>query len=261
MNPEPRIVRSLLRTVGRGPLRPCYIERVDPRLRIVTAMALSVVIAAAGDLSPVFLALGAVALGWAMSGCPLQATLRRLLPLNALMLLLLVLLPLTASGTLLWRFGPLRFSREGACLAAEIALKGNAIVLVLLVLLGSLEATTLGHALSHLRVPDKLTHLLLFTVRYLEVLHREYVRLRAAMKVRGFRPGMDRHTYRSFGYLLGMLLVRSFDRSERIVAAMKCRGFRGRFHLLDHFAFSRHDVPFCLASAALLGLLLAVMCT
>ena len=61
------------------------------------------------------------------------------------------------------------------------------------------------------------------------------------MKMRGFRPRMNWHTYRTYGYLVGMLLVRSLERSERIVAAMKCRGFRGRFYLLDHFAFSSAD--------------------
>jgi cobalt/nickel transport system permease protein len=71
------------------------------------------------------------------------------------------------------------------------------------------------------------------------------------MKVRAFRPRMDRHTYRTYGYLVGMLLVRSLERSERIVAAMKCRGFRGRFYLLEHFAFSRRDAWFAVAAAAL----------
>jgi cobalt/nickel transport system permease protein len=126
-------------------------------------------------------------------------------------------------------------------------------------LVGSMTATTMGHALAHLHVPQKLAHLLLLTVRYLDVLHLEYRRMRAAMKVRCFRPGMNRHTYRTFGYLVGMLLVRSFDRSERIMAAMKCRGFQGRFYLLDHFAFSaRRDAPFCFASLALLGLLITM---
>ncbi len=92
----------------------------------------------------------------------------------------------------------------------------------------------------------------------MDVLHREYLRLRAAMKARGFRPRLDRHTYRSFGYLVGMLLVRSLDRAERIAAAMKCRGFRGHFFMLDHFAFSRRDVSFCIASLAFLLLLIFV---
>ena len=72
----------------------------------------------------------------------------------------------------------------------------------------------------------------------------------------GFRPRIDGHTLRTYGQLVGMLLLRSFDRSERIVAAMKCRGFRGRFYLMDHFAFSRSDLPFCILAAVLLGILI-----
>ena len=99
----------------------------------------------------------------------------------------------------------------------------------------------LGHALGHLHVPRKLAHLLLFTVRYLDVLDREYRRLRAAMKVRSFRPRMSLHTYRAYGYLVGMLLVRSFDRSERMLAAMKCRGLPRAVLPVG---------PFCLLAAA-----------
>lgn len=31
----------------------------------------------------------------------------------------------------------------------------------------------------------------------------------------------------------------------RLRSAVKCRGFRGKFYLLDHFAFSRRDLPCC----------------
>jgi cobalt/nickel transport system permease protein len=178
--------------------------------------------------------------------------LKRLVPVNTLMLVLILLLPWAVRGSPLVVLGPFEYTREGFLQVAVIALKANAIVLAVVALLGTLDIVTVGHAMSHMRVPDKLSHLLLFTVRYLDVLHREYLRLRAAMKVRGFRPRMDRHTCRTYGYLVGMLLVRSLDRSERIMAAMKCRGFRGRFYLLDHFAFSRRDVWFALASILVL---------
>jgi len=168
---------------------------------------------------------------------------------------MVLLLPLTTTGTPMFHLGPIGFSREGLELGVLVALKGTAIALTLLVLLGSIDPTALGHTLSHLRVPAKLTHLLLFTVRYVGVLHREYVRLRTAARVRGFRPRMDRHTYRSYGHLAGMLLIRSFDRSERVVAAMKCRGFVGRFYVLDHFAFARRDAAFGLLAVAALAAL------
>jgi len=125
-------------------------------------------------------------------------------------------------------------------------------VLGLTVLLGTVEVVRLGHALNRLRVPQKLTHLFLFTVRYIEVLHHEYLRLVRAMKVRCFRPRMNPHTFRAIGYLVGMLLVKSFDRSERVMAAMKCRGFRGRFFVLDHLAMAGRDVAFGVASFAVL---------
>jgi cobalt/nickel transport system permease protein len=237
-----------------------YIQHVDPRARIVAALLASLIVAASQRFSVLALGLAAAIAAAAFSGLSARTVLRRMLPLNLLLAALLLALPWTTAGTPLWEIGRLEFSREGLLLGTAILLKGNAIVLLLLALVGSMDSTTLGHALSHFRVPDKLTHLLLFTVRYLDLLHGEYHRLRSAMKVRGFRPRLDRHTYRSFGYLAGMLLVRSFERSERIVAAMKCRGFRGRFYLLDHFAFSRRDLPFCAAATAVFLLLVLLSC-
>jgi cobalt/nickel transport system permease protein len=234
-----------------------HVSGIDPRARIVVAVVVSVTIVLADrrSVSGVALAAGALAM---IDGVPLRVLAKRLLPFNVVMLLLALVLPLSTPGESAWRLGPLGFSSEGLRLAAAIALKGNGVALTLIVLLGAIDTITLGHALRHLYVPEKLTHLLLFMVRYLEVLHQEHVRLRAAMKVRGFRPRMDRHTYRSFGYLVGMLLVRSLDRAERIFAAMKCRGFRGRFYLLDHFSFGRRDAVFCAAAALLWSMLVMI---
>ena len=95
----------------------------------------------------------------------------------------------------------------------------------------------------------------MFTVRYIDVLHQEYQRLRIAMKARGFRPQNSRHTYVSFGYLVGMMLVRALERSERVLAAMKCRGFSGRIYVIDHLTFGPRDAWFAVAG----GLTLAVL--
>jgi cobalt/nickel transport system permease protein len=70
------------------------------------------------------------------------------------------------------------------------------------------------------------------------------------METRAFRPGYNLHTFRSFGNLFGLLLVRSLDRSERVLAAMKCRGFQGRFYILHAFAWMRRDTVFSVCAAA-----------
>lgn len=238
--------------------RPSPLDRVDPRSRILAAVAFVALVAVANRFSTLGLALAfAAAAGWG-TRLRLLGVLRRVWPINVVMLVMIVVLPWTTGDEALVTLGPLVYSREGLLLALVIALKGNAILLALVVLLGTLDTTTLGHALSHLWVPDKLTHLLLFTVRYVDVLHREHLRLAEAMRVRAFRPRMDRHTYQSYGFLAGMLLVRSLDRSERILAAMKCRGFRGHFYLLHHFYFSVRDAYFAAAVLAVLAILAAV---
>ena len=233
------------------------IGRIDPRARIVVAVGFSIMTAEVRGFAALGMALAVALLAGMFSGFSPATLFKRLLPLNALMLLLAILLPFSLPGKPIAMIGPFCFSQEGLILVAKIAIKGNAIVLAILVLIGTMEVNTLGHALSHLRVPAGLSHLFLFTVRYLDVLHREYQRLRWAMKVRCFHSRMDRHTYRSFGNLLGMLLVRDYDRSERILAAMKCRGFQGRFYLLDHFSFQSRDVIFCSVSVLICLIILA----
>lgn len=238
--------------------RRSLLDGVDPRTRVTATLAFSLVTAAASELRTLSVALGLALAGAVVTGSCTRENLQRLLPVNALVLILIIFLPLRGGPAAWPTWSAFASAPDGLPLALAIALKANAIVLGVVVLLVRLDSVTLGHALGHLGVPAKLTHLLLFTIRYLDVLHHEYLRLRAAMKMRGFRPRVNWHTYRTIGYLVGMLLVRSLERSERIVAAMKCRGFRGRFYLLDHFAFSFRDVWFLGIFLAAVSLLAAL---
>lgn len=228
------------------------IHRLDPRGRITVALAFAVMVALSRNIPTLATGAAAAITLAVLARLPLCATLRRLIGLNLFMLMLWVFLPVTTPGTVVRELGPLTVTAEGVRAAALITVKGNVIVLVYTALLSTIEMAHLGHAMSHLRVPDKLTHLFLFTIRYVDVLHHEYQRLATAMRVRAFRPGMNMHSYRSIGYLIAMLLVGSFDRSERILAAMKCRGFSGRYYLLTHFAMARRDLFFGLVSAAVI---------
>ena len=231
------------------------IRCLDPRTRIVAAALFAgVVVTLTG-----FLALGtAVCLGLTaiiMARLPFGPTLRRVAAMDGFILFMLLMLPFTTPGAELFTLGPLTATQEGLLKAITIALRANAIIMVLLAFVGTIEATVLGHALHRLKVPENLVHLLLFTVRYIEVLQQEYRRLRTAMRARGFMPGNNRHTYRSMGYLLGMMLVRSLERSERILAAMKCRGFHGRLFLLDNLQYGRQDMAFAGVASLAMALL------
>ena len=231
------------------------IHRLDPRGRIIVAILTAAFLATAQRVPVQIVSLAAgVALITLARLNPLRL-LWQLITVNCFVGFLWLTLPFSTPGSEIATLGPLTISNEGIALAFLITLKSNAILLTTIALLATMDVTHMGHALQHLRVPGKLIQILLFTVRYFGVLHREYHRLVTAMKIRCFHPRVNRHTWRSYGYLVGMLLVNSLDRSERILAAMKCRGFKGRFYLLDHFALSARDCVFLLISAAFLVLL------
>ncbi len=231
------------------------VHRLDPRMKMAFALLFSIVVALGMRLWGAGLGLVVALVLVALSSLKPWAVLERLAVVNIFILFLWVTLPFTYPGEPVFGLGALAASREGILYAFLITLKSNAIVLSSMALLATSSMVEMGHALKHLRVPDKMVQMLLFTVRYFSVIHQEYHRLRCAMKVRGFRPRTSLHTYRSYGYLVAMLLVRSYERSQRIYAAMRCRGFKGKFYLLRHFALARRDVVFAFAMTVLLILL------
>ncbi|MFC2969083.1 cobalt ECF transporter T component CbiQ [Acidimangrovimonas pyrenivorans] len=230
----------------------------DPRLRVALAVAFALETVALTSLPALVLALAAALVLLALSGLPPRRTLKRMAGMDGFILFMLLLLPFTVPGPAAFTLLGWSASWDGLRQAAAIALTANAVILALMALVGSMEPATLGHALHALRVPERLVHLMMFTIRYVDVLRDEYARLRVSMRVRGFRPGTNLHTWRSLGYLVGMMLVRALERSERILDAMKCRGFQGRLPMLDSFALRPADLLFAAGVMALLALPIGV---
>lgn len=59
-------------------------------------------------------------------------------------------------------------------------------------------------------------------------------------------PRTNLHTYRTLASLLGLLLVRSYERSLRVREAMLLRGFEGRFRSVAVFRARPVDALFAL---------------
>ncbi len=219
-----------------------FVRRLDPRVKIVAVLLFSVVVAVSNRFEVLLLGLAVGLCIMLLARVPMRQLVRRLIPVNAFVLFLWIFLPFTLKGEPFFSIGPLVGSHEGVLYATRISIKSNAIMLVLIALVASTSVLTLGHAMHELRVPQKMVHLFFFTYRYIHVIYREYLRSVNAMKVRGFRPRTNMHTYKTFAYLVGMLVVRSADRAQRVHNAMLCRGFRGKLYSLSQFSMKTADV-------------------
>ena len=223
------------------------LAKVDARTRIVAALVFAIFVVSLTGYAALLAAL-MFALGIAVAASlPLARTLKRVAAMDLFIVFMLVMLPFTTPGDPMFSVAGFPASYEGLHRALGIGLKANTVLLFLLATVGTLESVQVGHALYRLGCPAPLVHILMFTVRYVDVLHQEFARLVTAMKARGFQPGNNRHTYKTYGYLIGMLLVRAMERSERILAAMKCRGFNGTIHVLDNGKLRAIDAWFGVA--------------
>ncbi len=219
-----------------------FIHRLDPRIKIISAFLFSVLVSVSDRLVSLLPALFIAIIMASLARLPLKKVCLRLLIINLLLFMLWLFIPFSLSGRTFLELGPLKASLEGVYYCLLLTIKSNSIIVILMALTGTMPLFKMGHAMSALYVPDKIVFLFIFTYRYIHAIHREYRRLKDAIDIRGFRPGTNIHTYRTYAYLIGMLLIKSHDRAERVQAAMLCRGFHGKFYNLGEFSIRHTDV-------------------
>ncbi len=219
-----------------------FLHKRDPRIKLIGAAGISLVMALSSSLIPAATGFFLTALLLFISRPDPARVLKRILSVNLFTLFLFLTLPFTyGTGNTTTFF---HFSPEGLRMAFLIALKSNGILFCFLALLATSSTAHLGHGLEKLGMPRKLTFLLLFSYRQIFIIHQEYKRLQRAAMLRGFIPANSLHTYRTYGHLFGMTLVKSWNRAERIHQAMLLRGFDGRLIPLNQPSPTGADYSF-----------------
>lgn len=109
---------------------------------------------------------------------------------------------------------------------------------VSILLTATTEVADIIRGLGVLRVPALFTAIATFMIRYLELITDELRRMRIAMTARGYDPKWISQA-RPIATSAGALFVRSYERGERIHAAMVSRGFTGEMPMLENQAVAR----------------------
>jgi len=157
--------------------------------------------------------------------------LRRLKPLIVFMIPFFLLLPLSITHD---PEQGIRISWIWAneLLATVLAVRAVAIAITVFPMLGTAPFHVSMKSLQDVGFPRMLIQAVLFTYRYLFVYLDQLRKMGVATRSRGFRPGFDRRSFKIYGYQVGMLLVTSFEQTERILNAMKSRGYDGTIRIL-----------------------------
>jgi cobalt ECF transporter T component CbiQ len=160
-------------------------------------------------------------IGQSLIKIPLSYLFRRLLLFLPLIMIFSVSIPLTQGF------------QKGWDIAFLILLRSTVAFMAMLWLIHSMTFDEILTSLQKLRFPPLLLIIISFMFRYCFILWEEMESMRTARRTRTFhKPGMIENWTQS-AQLIGMLLIRSLKRSERIHQAMCSRGWNGKIHFLD----------------------------
>jgi cobalt/nickel transport system permease protein len=202
------------------------VHRLAPQCK-VAATALFVIAVActpAGEYWPYLWYLLLLTMVTVLAQLPPLIMARRLL-VEVPFVVFVLALPLLGGAPQLTVLG-VTLSVPGLHAAATIALKATFGLLATGVLAATTSPPEIITGLERLRVPRVFTAVAAFMVRYLEVLAAELARMRTAAACRGGNPRWLWQV-RDVTTGLSALIIRSFERGERVYLAMVSRGYTG----------------------------------
>jgi len=175
-----------------------------------------------------------------------------------------VTLPFTVPGETLATLpilGGLTISVEGTIRFVSILLKSWISVQAAILLVAITPFPDLLWGLRALHVPAALVAIVSFAYRYLFVLSDEALRLMQARAARSAvidgRRGGGSLLWRGkvTGRMVGSLMLRSMERSERIYNAMIARGYQGQMRVLNRPQMGRQDYLTLIVSVSLFAMI------
>jgi len=225
-----------------------FIHKLDPRAKIITTLVfvLAVVITPVTHWQAFVCYLVLVVALLALSEVPPTYILKRSLVIVPFVLTIAVFNIFRAgevvAGFHLWQW-QLAVTEEGLLVFCNVLVKAVLSMLMLILLSSTTNFTTLMKGLEQLRMPRVMVMILSFAYRYIFVLTDEVMRMRRARDSRNV-GGSNLRQIRTVGNMIGTLFIRSYERGERVYAAMVSRGYDGQIRTLDSLNFGWRDAWF-----------------
>ncbi len=251
-------------TIGQYYPSESVVHKLDPRLKILLTLAYIVAIFFIGNFWG-FLALGVGCVLLAkVSKIPVKYLLKSLKPLLILMAITALLNLFMTDGKVLWQWGILRITEEGAVMAIFMLLRVSFLVLGTSFLTYTTTPITLTAGIESLLKPLKkikvpaheIAMMMSIALRFIPTLIEETDKIMAAQKARGaaLSEGNILKRAKALIPILIPLFISAFRRADELAVAMESRCYHGgdnrtkmnalRYGKKDTFAFFIFVVAF-----------------
>lgn len=210
--------------------------KMDARVKVfLSVLFLGTVTASPGLWVPVSLMIVALSAVLYIK-TPVSLILGRLVPPLGLGIFFFLLMAFTQGHNAMFSLSlagiKISIFKEGLVFGTTVLARIAASVAILLFMSVTTPIYEMGRALIWFRIPETVVEILLLTYRYLFVLWDEGMRIRDAQSLRlGYprwnNPAGWKQALKSTFTLMGMVVIRAFDRAESTYSAMQLRGYNG----------------------------------
>ncbi len=240
------------------------IHRIDPRVKLVTAMAFILFIISTEPRSFTAFALYGVLIVSLvlLSKVPLVFVFKRSLVVIPFVLMIAIFIPFVKEGEIAggYSFGSLRITvtYDGLTILWNVLIKSYLSILCMILLSTTTKISNLLKALESMKVPRIITMILSFMYRYSFVLVGELLTMKRAKDSRTV-GGSTFSQRRALASMVGALFLRSYQRGERVYLAMASRGYDGSARTLSQLHLRKQDIGCGLLAVALFCLVRCVV--
>ena len=211
------------------------LHELSPQLKILSTLLIVISIAFSKIINPFQIISHAVIVFLIIrfSNIPLKTYLKRL-TLDIPFILFALFLPFLSSGNndMVFTLFTFEIYRTGLLEMFAILFKATAGLSMGIVLTATSTNIELIYGLQKLKVPPIIIAIMSFSIRYIDVFIDEFKRVKISMQSRGYiEKGIK--TLLPIAYASGAMLIRGYERGERVYLSMISRGFTGVIELQD----------------------------
>ncbi|MFO7295805.1 MAG: cobalt ECF transporter T component CbiQ [Caldicoprobacter sp.] len=221
-----------------------FIHRIHPVMKLLTTIVYIVVLTSfeKHEVSAVLPFVFYPVFIISFAEIPVVPVLKRVLLVQPLIIGIGILNPLF--DTYIVMLGNIAISR-GWLTFLSILIKSSLVVMVSILLVATTGMDRVAVALRMLKIPKVFVLQLLLMYRYIWLLIEEGFRMAQAYSLRA--PGQKGIKMNDLGSFLGQMLLRAFDRAQRVYQAMNLRGFTGEYNAGDVLKVRFRDVLYFVA--------------
>lgn len=236
------------------------IHRWEPRTKLIGLIIFIFTIAFLSEIRLLLIALSIAGLLFIISRIPISFLVKSIRVPLFFIAIIGVMLIFFSSGTMLFSIGPISIKKEGLEAAATIGIRFFSIITLVIILFGTTQFVNIMKVLRSFGLSNILIDMAMFTYRYLFELLDQLEQMQLSMKLRGFKKNKFVNIAK-ISSLMGTLLIRSYDKSERVYNAMVIRGYGQNAYLISDFRVRKYDLLcliaiICVSSFLLIGQLI-----